>query len=99
MIGWKIARMRKLNWTRFLCNRLNMCCAFWHTTLSRIPIPSTNPLRFSINYETTRAHKKKKTGRSVGGFLRRQPSDRVWLARQDDQAVEHARRVQVHHPG
>uniref|UniRef100_A0A8D8ESZ2 (northern house mosquito) hypothetical protein n=1 Tax=Culex pipiens TaxID=7175 RepID=A0A8D8ESZ2_CULPI len=38
-------------------------------------------------------------GRPVGCVLRGQPSDRVRLARQDHQAVEHARRVQVHHPG
>ena len=35
-------------------------------------------------------------GRALGRVQRRQPPDRVGVARQDDQAVEHARRVQVH---
>ena len=38
-------------------------------------------------------------GRAQRRVLSRQPSDRVGFSRQDDQAVEHARRMQVHDPG
>ena len=37
-------------------------------------------------------------GRAERGVLGRQPSDRLWQPRQDDQAVEHPCPVQVHHP-